>query len=304
MTFREFLDDIYFYISNYGSRGVWLSLGQLNEGIMKRVGKYINFGTGCFEEEWDVFVILDACRHDVMQEVASTGNWEFLPERVPHKYSCASTSEEYVQKAFAESYDDEIERTALICGNLHPEKLREELKLDERFGDFTVAHLDWLDESYNVPPEEVTDRAIRFWRERPDEIDRMIVWYMQPHTPYRKWELSSNEIWTRLEAGELERSDVWRAYRDNLVWVLSEVEILLENLEADRVVISSDHGEAFGEFGCFRHPKYVPLPPLKKVPWIETTSQDKGTRDPAPPESAVKPWGSELEKHLEHLGYK
>ena len=36
--------------------------------------------------------------------------------------------------------------------------------------------------------------------------------------------------------------------------VLRHVQNLLNNHDAERVIISADHGEAFGEFGVYRHP--------------------------------------------------
>jgi hypothetical protein len=126
-----------------GLRGVKLALGEVNRGILKRVGKYINFRTSCFEEEWEVFIILDACRHDIMQEVAYGEEYDFLPDKIPQKYSCASTSEEYVQKAFSQDFADEMTDTALISANLWPEKYRRQLDLDDSFAEFKVKPYNW-----------------------------------------------------------------------------------------------------------------------------------------------------------------
>lgn len=304
MPVIDFLRDAKSYMSLGATRGGWLILGEINRAVLKRVGSYANFGTRCFEEDWEVFIILDSCRHDVMQEVTQTENYAFLPEEVPSRYSCASTSEEYVQKAFDEEFTGEMEDTALICGNLWPAKLREELTLDERFSEYIVAPREWRNTSQNISPEKITDTAIKYWRERPDSVNRMIVWYMQPHAPYRTWELSSNEIWDGLMSGELSRDEVWRAYYDNLLWVLDEVDDLLKNLDSDQVIVSADHGEAFGEFGCFGHPKYVPLPMLKKVPWIRTTAVDEKSREPDTTLTSSDDLSTEeINEQLKNLGY-
>lgn len=48
--------------------------------------------------------------------------------------------------------------------------------------------------------------------------------------------------------------------------VLDEVELFLNNINANKVVISSDHGETFGELGFYGHPAGCPHPVVKKVP--------------------------------------
>jgi len=65
-----------------------------------------------------------------------------------------------------------------------------------------------------------------------------------------------------------------------LQWVLDDVKLLLENIDAKRVVISADHGEAFGEFGVYRHHAGSLHPKIRWVPWVETTANDNGTYEP------------------------
>jgi hypothetical protein len=88
------------------------------------------------------------------------------------------------------------------------------------------------------------------------------------------------------------------------VYVLEEVDKLLDNIDSEQVVISADHGEAFGEFGTFRHPKYVPLPMLKKVPWVRTTATDKKTRKPDNVlDSSEDLTTEEVNDYLKQMGY-
>lgn len=46
---------------------------------------------------------------------------------------------------------------------------------------------------------------------------------------------------------------MWNRYLDELQWALSSIEILLRNIDAEKVVISADYGEAFGEYGIIGH---------------------------------------------------
>lgn len=58
-----------------------------------------------------------------------------------------------------------------------------------------------------------------------------------------------------------------RYYTNNLRAVFPAVVELAEDLEG-RVVITSDHGEAFGEQGIWEHHVETPIPELLEVPWL------------------------------------
>ncbi|MBS3760327.1 MAG: hypothetical protein V5A26_04250 [Halodesulfurarchaeum sp.] len=57
-------------------------------------------------------------------------------------------------------------------------------------------------------------------------------------------------------------------YEDNLRLALAETAELVEELDGD-VVVTSDHGEAFGEQGIWEHHIETYIPPLIEVPWLE-----------------------------------
>jgi chemotaxis signal transduction protein len=102
--------------------------------------------------------------------------------------------------------------------------------------------------------------------------------------------------------GRGDRDEIWEAYIENLRYVLDSVEILLENIDAGKVVITSDHGNAMGEWGVYEHPLGVPIDSVKNVPWYETTAIDNGTRTPASSEREYTD-DSEVESQLKSLGY-
>lgn len=118
--------------------------------------------------------------------------------------------------------------------------------------------------------------------------------------------------WTRLRDGELDREKFWAAYRDNLQWVLDDVARLLEGTVA-RVALTSDHGNAAGEWGVWSHPPGVPVPALRKVPWVSRRGTGERDPDPALPETIAgesagrKPpnhSADEVEQRLADLGYR
>ena len=173
-------------------------------------------------------------------------------------------------------------------------------------------------------PQVLTDRAITVARETT--FDRLIVHYTLPHLNFiadaLDWdpnETSMDELMSGLEVtrglrseersydparkGDVDRETVYSAYRQNLRLVLEYVEILLQNIDAENVVISADHGEGFGEQGIWGHPFGWPLAPIKTVPWATTTANDNGTYEPAYDRLERMPDEAETREHLEQMGY-
>lgn len=58
-------------------------------------------------------------------------------------------------------------------------------------------------------------------------------------------------------------------YRDNLKWVLSEVQNLIRRLPDKNIIVTSDHGECLGEENEYGHNRYYDHPIIKNVPWLE-----------------------------------
>ncbi len=72
-----------------------------------------------------------------------------------------------------------------------------------------------------------------------------------------------NEIYWRKYSIE----DLRYFYRDNLEWVLESVGQIVKKFDARRLVITSDHGEAFGEGGDFFHLYRTRNPVVRLVPF-------------------------------------
>lgn len=315
MTFKDWLKESKDTIDRFGlKKGSKFAAQEFLVGMGRRTGPRLNYGENYWEKDWEVLILLDACRHDLMSEVA--GQYDFLPNNPGYTYSPASMSEEFFERHVSDEYTENIEETALICGN--PFTRNDWVK------DAPWAHIDevwkreWDEESGTVLPRSVTNSAVHRWRKNQDA--KMIIWYMQPHVPFIEADWSHGYVkeefgkgageaqidwspWYKFRHGDLELDELWGAYRRNLELVLEEVGVLLSNLECDNVVISSDHANAIGEWGVYGHPKYVQLPVLKKVPWISTQSKDTGRLSTTPPEAGTVS-DEEVDERLKALGYK
>lgn len=263
-----------------------------------------DFGVNVFERDWDVLVILDACRTDLMDEVAD--DYPFLEKYRIHN-SVGSNSGQWMERTFVPEYREEMRETALVTGNPHSKTFvdGDDLRaLDE------VWRYAWKDESELFRANYVTDRAISVHRELDPE--RMIVHYMQPHLPFIPhfdgFETELHETflnqWRDVRVGRASKEVMWSQYRDNLRYVLDYVALLLNSIDADRVVVSADHGEAVGEWGIYGHDP-IPLRVLREVPWVETTAADTGEYVPEfqPDRTAVDGARRGVDEQLKMLGY-
>lgn len=253
----------------------WFGIGALGKLAFLRPGKPV------YRRDWDVLVILDACRLDLLQSVADA--YPYVESVGTHK-SMGSTSEEWLLNNFTDEYRDEMAGTVHVTGNIYSNGTLDSddfLCLDE------VWRHSWDDERGTVLPRDITERAVH--HSRVHDPERLIIHYMQPHYPFVNYpEISTGmrasggggNVWTRLRRGELDRDTVCEAYRDNLEYVMDELEVLLRNVDAERVVITADHGNAVGEWGIYGHPWGVPLKCIRDVPWVTTTATDEGELNP------------------------
>ncbi len=316
MTFADWLRNTKQHLHRSGLRkGGKAAASEFYTGAALRVFNRIpgTFRNHVFDEQWDVCVVLDACRYDAFCAVAP--EYEWLPDEPASIKSMGSMSEEWMQASFHDGWADEMAETGHITWNAYSN-----FNLDADDWAFLdeVWTREWDDDRGLLPPRAITEQAIRRWRE--DEPERMLVHYMQPHTPYRqladdgvieplshecvgdKDEQGRLTVWKLLRRGEISHDRAWGAYLDNLRWVLDDIETLVENIDADRVVITADHGDCFGEWGgIYGHPKGVPAPELVTVPWAETTARDTHTLHPA--ESDDESVETDAEERLEALGY-
>jgi len=326
---REWLSEIREAMSENRLRGLQLGAYYLYVGLYLTLTSRLPIGTPAYERDWDLLIVLDTCRTDALAAVADEYKFIDEPDSV---WSPGSTSAEWVCHTFDRTYADEITRTAYVTANPHSEEVLGRRITPPQYVTSPATWADWnpvtpdtfgmLDEVWTdarddrlnvVPPDVLTDRAIAAGRD--GDYERMIVHYMQPHAPYIADFVDVSDPlpdsraapFDALQRGEVDHETVWSQYLDNLRLVLDEVAELLENVDAQRVVVTADHGEAFGEAGFYEHPVACPHPAVKRVPWVETSAVDRGTRTPdTGPQAAAadsESVSADVETQLRSLGY-
>ncbi|WP_162991414.1 alkaline phosphatase family protein [Halostella salina] len=294
------------------------------------VQSYFRLGTNIYEDDWDGLIVLDACRVDALREVQD--EYEFLTG-IESQWSRGSNSKEWLENTFTAEYLNRIDSTAYITANPFVNELdgsppdpsgyppgrdsaicnnrltsgliRDDVVSAEDFGDIIeLWDLATGEDDPQTHPSPVTDCAIT--TARKTDYERYIIHYMQPHHPFygdagdKPW---NKEPFRYLKNGG-DYEAVRDAYIDNLRLVLDHVELLLENFDAESVVITADHGELFGEWGLYSHMVGVPHPNLRKVPWVETTASDTGSYEPEYERSDERVSEDELQERLKALGYR
>lgn len=305
MNIRSWLVDSYIQISDDGLNGVKKSCRPVKNNLLSIGNLFHPEGQSIYDSDWDLLIILDACRYDLLAQLSQEYRWINSVKQVR---SLDSTTAFWMRKTFTKQRNDLMRDTAYICGNpfskseLNPQDFGKLIELWQTA---------WADPG-TVPPEAVTDETIRLMRN--ESYDRVIAHYMQPHCPFiPKPELSKGknlgkfgnqewrDVWERLRDDDLTVEEVWNGYSENLRIALDEVSTLINNINAEKVIITSDHGNAIGEWGVYGHPPNLPLKNLRMVPWIETSASNTGNY--VPEEWLESEHAVALEDQLSSLGY-
>ena len=237
----------------------------MKHNVIKKIhGQFGRFVSGISiwdVDNWDICCILDGCRAD---------SFRWFYEDSGEYWSVASTSKYWLRRTFE---DRDLSSVGYISANPFAADLD-----PDRFGYFHLEPVADVEEIETVAPSTLRDHAVTAWRRREElGIDRLIIHFMQPHVPFRarpEWfeEVYGTETWGshltyRVADGEINHADWVAAYSNNLAWVLGGgVEPLTDLVDAT-IGITADHGNAFGEWGLWGHPKGVAVPAVRKVPW-------------------------------------
>lgn len=285
-----------------GLRNPSMVLGALYDVYFSRLASHE--GVDFFARDWDNLLVLDACRYDLFEAVST------LPGDLSPVHSPASQTREFLEKTVdGRTFEDVVYATA------NPQLTR----VDARFADVVPLWEDaWDDELGTVPADRVVDWLLDH-RERFDD-KRLVAHFVQPHIPFVgptgrrlrqpgfQGDVLPNRgddvenVWQRLRKGEVSKAVVWEAYRENLELALPAVERLVRAV-AGKTVVTSDHGNALGEWLVFGHPPNRHIDALTRVPWLTI---DGARRECTPAEDTVATRDIDptaVTERLRHLGY-
>jgi len=258
-----------------------------------------NKGSNFLDKEWDNLIILDACRYDVFKNL-------YLKKKnkgTLHKMlSIGTHTVEFLLKSFKkEKYDDIVYLTSTPYVEMYCKTKFHKI--------ISVWKDGWDPQYFTVLPETMYYYAFDALVNYPNK--RLIIHFMQPHFPYIGYsrdDLKENfkeNIKKRIQINDqidfynakfkktpfsiytirlfrlLKNEFQINCYIKNLKLVLPFVERLIEILPGTTVV-TSDHGEAFGDkihpllpIKFYGHDFNIRIPSLVNIPWLLIKSEEK-----------------------------
>lgn len=285
------------------------------EGLYRRLGWHtktdVAGGTNIYDlPEWDVLIVFDALRPDIYRAVAREYPW--LESDCECYRTVGGYSLDWLEETFRPEYRREMKQTGLVAWN--PYTGFPDMDYSREFSAFNPVHeYGWDDDYGAIPPEVVTDAGM----EMHGQTEKLILWYQQPHTPFRTLldavetlneEKIGNEdnnrltVWNLIRSGEVTRNEALLACAENLRWALNDIERFLAELDSETTVrVTADHGELFGEHGRYGHPKQDYYEEQLQVP-LAAVDQDR-VGESVTYGRGVEPT-DDVEERLAVLGYK
>lgn len=215
--------------------------------------------------DWKYLIILDACRYDAFEKIYK----DYLSGDLKKIYSRTSNTKEFFDQNFSDKYP-----TMLYVAS-NPNLVRNKRLIDAFFKIDHVWDYGWNDKAGIVMPKEVTDAALEDIKEYPKK--KLIIHYMQPHAPYVgkkkitfSTELSKNVAKINdavIYDKTISIKELKEAYESNLHCALSEIKRLVDSVKGT-IIITADHGEAFGENNLYFHPIGIYTKELIEVPFL------------------------------------
>ncbi len=238
-----------------------------------------------YSREWDILIILDACRYDAYRASRAS----HLGGKIGYSWSPASITPHWVMRTWLDGkWDDVIYISANIFINksLGAKRHLHRLfmyDLRDRFMDIVEVWRRGTDKKlHTVPPWNVyrayktTKLKMKLKKMELGRDYKMVIHFMQPHTPFITQERLNNLIYrlddeikkTGIGLGfeylyipylrrYLKKKDVdrilWKGYMENLDIALSYVDRIVRENKGKKIVITSDHGEMMGEYNLYFH---------------------------------------------------
>jgi hypothetical protein len=275
----------------------WNNLFFLRDSFINKAASIIykrKKGFFVLNEEWDNLIILDACRYDFFKEAYINRN---MKGTLYEKKSRGSHTISFLLENFRNEYYSDI---IYITANPYVDQV-----LKNKFFKIVSVWKDgWDEKEKTVLPKIMFEYTIKTRRDYPSK--KLIIHFMQPHYPYIGYKFAQKDL-KKLKKSQPNSTSLIRKtkkksffilysaniyslinrkthvsiYKNNLELVLDYVEKLFEVLPGTNIV-TSDHGEAFGEkilpflpFRLYGHHRRFKIPVLLKVPWLKFKSSKK-----------------------------
>lgn len=239
-------------------------------GLSKVHGAYEDYGyeqkTFIEKKDWDVLIILDACRYDIFSiQLHNT----MLNGKLCQVNSNSANTEEWYRNYWGENHKD------IILISAHPRAFATECHYN-----FFQSYGLW-DKRNWIEPEVALKKLIQI----QDQYDKkFLVHLIPPHLPYigekgkeflKELGVEGSGINVYKKVEEYGKENGWRrpyeCYVENVQTVLEIIEEYIPKIKG-KIVISADHGELIGDYGIYNH-NYRCFE-IFHVPWFKVKKND------------------------------
>ena len=257
----QLTDVIESFTERAADRSFWLEAAEL--GLKAYYDRHYRGGIDVIAQDWDTLIILDACRYDLFEEKCPD-HW---PAALSVRSRAGHTTGFYRENFTDGPYYD----TVLVTANPKSVQAR-----GDAFHDVVkVYESDWDGELGTVMPDAMARATIEAHGTYPDK--RIISHWIQPHYPFiggdaGGYSFNGDSIWRDLRRGDLDPEAVYRDYAATLEVAIPHIQEVLDRVDG-RVVVTADHGNAFGErprlypFPLYGHPMGIDHASIVEVPW-------------------------------------
>lgn len=272
-------------------------------------------GVSVVDEDWDILIVLDACRYDVFESVNT------IPGTLERRTSQGSVTWSFLRQNFE---GRQLHDTVYLSANAVVGNTAEALDVHRLVGLWGGADSPGDDEI--ATPQDVVENALELHEAYPNK--RLVVHFLPPHTPFLVKDgetLPSDSPYRDYRsamAGEISAEEMRAVYEENLEYVLGYVEELINGIHG-KTVVTADHGELIGEgiptlyeilhprwpvskrrHFDYAHYSHVRTPELVEVPWLVVDGGGERRRIEAEDPTGTDMDTSSLDEQLEALGYK
>lgn len=230
---------------------------------MENVDKQDSFLSDVIKSDEFILIILDACRYDALKHFISERG---LPYNVDMLDSEVHNTHTWVRTKWSGSYPiTYISRIPYISNeDLHGPRGGASYKASTHFK--KVVH------AWEYGTGEASDPISTVEAALDNEDSKMIIHFAPPHFPHKGEPPLTTDDYPGSNLSQIGpragREHVSKSYYGNLerVWD-NGVEEILNRMEHNNIIVTSDHGEAIGEGGRYGHNSYTPE--VQTVPWVK-----------------------------------
>ncbi|MGQ4891986.1 MAG: hypothetical protein ACP6IP_05805 [Candidatus Njordarchaeia archaeon] len=277
------------------------AVSMILEFLLSKLYFINNDGFRVLDEGWDYLIIIDACRFDAFLEAYKKRK---MRGKLEYRVSRGASTVEFLKENF--SRDKFYRDIVYVTANPFVNKLFRK----NFYKIIPVWKTDWCEKKSTVLASSVYKHAV--FAAHKYRGKKLIIHFMQPHFPYVNYDVKdesmkqlrehilnnkAGDIWIKIDDCrnkirpllkvfhqgfflELSPKELKKYYMDNLHYVLDYVEKLVDILPG-KVVVTSDHGEAFGEkvskilpIRVYGHLVGIRIPSLVIVPWLEVENKE------------------------------